>query len=86
MGGRCQVINTARAELSIDPLRVFGGPVGAHYALSYLTPQLGVGAMSAADAVLHHAVEEVSGGPEPSMAKVLDVLHRTPRTWSARTG
>ncbi|MGW6412292.1 ATP-binding protein [Streptomyces vinaceus] len=74
MGERCQVIDAARAELSIDPLRVFGGAVGAHYALSYLTLQLGVGAMSAAGAVLHHAVEEVCAGVEPSMGKVLDVL------------
>ncbi|WP_167739636.1 ATP-binding protein [Streptomyces subrutilus] len=73
-GERCQVIDAAQARISIDPLRVFGGPVGAHYALSYLTLQLGVGAMSAAGAVLHHAVEEVSGGPQPSMGKVLDVL------------
>ncbi|KJY31765.1 ATP-binding protein [Streptomyces katrae] len=74
MGDRCQIIDAAKARISIDPLRVFGGPVGAHYALSYLTLQLGVGAMTAAGAVLHHAVEEVSGGPEPSMGKVLDVL------------
>lgn len=74
MGERCQIIDAAEARISIDPLRVFGGPVGAHYALSYLTLQLGVGAMTAGGAVLHHAVEEVSGGPEPSMGKVLDVL------------
>nr|WSX47607.1 ATP-binding protein [Streptomyces sp. NBC_00974]WSX54249.1 ATP-binding protein [Streptomyces sp. NBC_00974] len=74
MGERCQVIDAAQARISIDPLRVFGGPVGAHYALSYLTLQLGVGAMTAAGAVLHHAVEEVSGGADPSMGKVLDVL------------
>ncbi|MER6443618.1 ATP-binding protein [Streptomyces venezuelae] len=74
MGERCQIIDSAQARISIDPLRVFGGPVGAHYALSYLTLQLGVGAMSAAGAVLHHAVETVSGGPDPSMGKVLDVL------------
>ncbi|MFK0223708.1 ATP-binding protein [Streptomyces vinaceus] len=74
MGGRGQVIDAARAQLSIDPLRVFGGAVGAHYALSYLTLQLGVGAMSAAGAVLHHAVEEVSAGPKPSMGKVLAAL------------
>ncbi len=73
-GSRCQVIDAAKAELSIDPLRVFGGPVGAHYALSYLTLQLGVGPMSASGAVLHHAVEEAAAGPEPSMAAVLDVL------------
>ncbi|MEV7618430.1 ATP-binding protein [Streptomyces sp. NPDC089799] len=72
--GRCQIIDAARAELSIDPLRIFGGPIGAHYAMSYLTLQLGVGAMTPAGAVLHHAVEEVAGGPDPSMAGVLDVL------------
>ncbi|MFK0016953.1 ATP-binding protein [Streptomyces sp. NPDC091027] len=74
MGERCQIIDAAEARISIDPLRVFGGAVGAHYALSYLTLQLGVGAMSEVGAVLHHAVEEVSGGPAPSMGKVLDVL------------
>ncbi|MGW3326329.1 ATP-binding protein [Streptomyces virginiae] len=74
VGERCQIIDAAQARISIDPLRVFGGPIGAHYALSYLTLQLGVGAMTAAGAVLHHAVEEVSGGPEPSMSRILDVL------------
>lgn len=74
MGDRCQVIDAAQAQISIDPLRVFGGPVGAHYALSYLTLQLGVGAMTASGAVLHHAVEEVTAGPQPSMGKVLDVV------------
>ncbi|MGW0751981.1 ATP-binding protein [Streptomyces sp. NPDC002587] len=74
MGERCQIIDAAQAQVSIDPLRVFGGPVGAHYALSYLTLQLGVGAMSAAGAVLHHAVEEVCAGADPSMSKVLDRL------------
>ncbi|MFD9411534.1 ATP-binding protein [Streptomyces sp. NPDC059989] len=73
-GERCQIIDAAQARISLDPLRVFGGPVGAHYALSYLTLQLGVGAMSAAGAVLHHAVEEVASGPEPSLSKVLDIL------------
>ncbi|MET7621953.1 ATP-binding protein [Streptomyces sp. NPDC005408] len=73
-GDRCQLIDAAKAELSIDPLRVFGGPIGAHYALSYLTLQLGVGPMSASGAVLHHAVEEAAAGPEPSMAAVLDIL------------
>lgn len=73
-GERCQVIDAAEARISIDPLRVFGGPVGAHYALSYLTLQLGVGAMSAAGAVLHHAVTEVAEAAEPSMGRVLDVL------------
>jgi energy-coupling factor transporter ATP-binding protein EcfA2 len=74
VGDRCEVIDAAKAQLSIDPLRVFGGPIGAHYALSYLTLQLGVGPMSASGAVLHHAVEEAAARPEPSMAAVLDIL------------
>ncbi|MFF3359202.1 ATP-binding protein [Streptomyces sp. NPDC002917] len=82
-GSRCQVIDAAKAELSIDPLRVFGGPVGAHYALSYLTLQLGVGPMSAAGAVLHHAVEEAAAGPDPSMAAVLEVLRALAENESA---
>ncbi|MFD6913565.1 ATP-binding protein [Streptomyces virginiae] len=83
VGERCQIIDAAQARISIDPLRVFGGPIGAHYALSYLTLQLGVGAMTAAGAVLHHAVEEVSGGPEPSMSRILDVLTALAATGSS---
>ncbi|MFE5862141.1 ATP-binding protein [Streptomyces virginiae] len=83
VGERCQIIDAAEARISIDPLRVFGGAIGAHYALSYLTLQLGVGAMTAAGAVLHHAVEEVSGGPEPSMSRILDVLTALAATGSS---
>ncbi|MEU4953656.1 ATP-binding protein [Streptomyces lavendulae] len=83
MGERCEVIDAARAEVSIDPLRVFGGAVGAHYALSYLTLQLGVGAMTASGAVLHHAVQEVCAGPDPSMGKVLGVLAGLAETGTA---
>lgn len=82
--GRCQVIDAARAELSIDPLRIFGGPVGAHYALSYLTLQLGVGPMSTSGAVLHHAVEEAADAPEPSMMAVLDALRALAETGGTR--
>ncbi|MEU9943658.1 ATP-binding protein [Streptomyces lavendulae] len=85
LGERCEVIDAARAEVSIDPLRVFGGAVGAHYALSYLTLQLGVGAMTAAGAVLHHAVQEVCAGADPSMGQVLDVLDGLGKTGSATT-
>jgi energy-coupling factor transporter ATP-binding protein EcfA2 len=81
-GDRCQVIDAAQAALSIDPLRVFRGPVGAHYALSYLTLQLGVGPMSASGAVLHHAVEEAAAGATPSMAKVLDILRELAKAGS----
>lgn len=73
-GKGCQVIDAAHATLSIDPLRVFGGRTGAHYALSYLTLQLGVGPMSAAGAVLHHAVEQAAAQPAPSMVHVLHAL------------
>ncbi|MFD8779877.1 ATP-binding protein [Streptomyces sp. NPDC059916] len=75
--GRCQVIDAAQAELSIDPLRLFPGPGGRQYALNYLTLQLGIGAMSVQGEVLHHAVEQAAGMPDASMAKVVSVLAET---------
>ncbi|MFG2961392.1 ATP-binding protein [Streptomyces sp. NPDC048291] len=72
--GRAQIIDAARAEVSIDPLRMFNGPEGRHYALSYLTLQLGIGPMSTSGEVLHHAVEQAAAGPDPSMHRVLEVL------------
>ncbi|MEU5324149.1 ATP-binding protein [Streptomyces sp. NPDC021056] len=72
--GRVQIIDAAQAEVSIDPLRMFPGPEGRHYALSYLTLQLGIGPMSTNGEVLHHAVEQAAAGPEPSMHRVLQVL------------
>ncbi|WP_331740571.1 ATP-binding protein (plasmid) [Streptomyces sp. NBC_00015] len=72
--GRVQIIDAARAEVSIDPLRMFTGPEGRHYALSYLTLELGIGPMSTNGEVLHHAVEQAAAGPEPSMHRVLQVL------------
>ncbi len=72
--GRAQIIDAAQAEVSIDPLRMFDGPEGRHYALSYLTLQLGIGPMSTSGEVLHHAVEQAAAGPEPSMHRVLEVL------------
>ncbi|RLV64355.1 ATP/GTP-binding protein [Streptomyces sp. CBMAI 2042] len=74
VGSRCQVIDAARAEVSIDPLRTFEGPAGAQYALAYLTLQLGVSPMSASGAVLYAAVQRVMAGAEPSMSKVLPAL------------
>lgn len=74
VGSRCQVIDAARAEVSIDPLRTFEGPTGAQYALAYLTLQLGVSPMSASGAVLHAAVQRVMAGADPSMSKVLPAL------------
>ncbi|MFE2579384.1 ATP-binding protein [Streptomyces sp. NPDC059378] len=72
--GRVQIIDAAQAEVSIDPLRMFTGPEGRHYALSYLTLQLGIGPMSTGGEVLHHAVEQAAAGPAPSMHRVLEVL------------
>ncbi|GHA47902.1 hypothetical protein GCM10010329_82910 [Streptomyces spiroverticillatus] len=72
--GRHQIVDAATAQVSIDPLRIFGGAVGAHYALSYLTLQLGIGAMSTSGSVLHRAVEEAAASDHPSMAGVLTAL------------
>jgi hypothetical protein len=75
--GRHQIIDAARAELSIDPLRLFPGSQGRQYALNYLTLQLGIGAMSAEGGLIYQAVEEAAAQPEPSMSKVVDILART---------
>ncbi|MGW4516410.1 ATP-binding protein [Streptomyces sp. NPDC004393] len=72
--GRVQIIDAAQAEVSIDPLRMFDGPEGRHYALSYLTLQLGIGPMSTNGEVLHHAVEQAALSDAPSMYGVLEVL------------
>lgn len=74
--GRVQIIDAAQAEVSIDPLRMFDGPEGRHYALSYLTLQLGIGPMSTSGEVLHHAVEQAAASDAPSMHRVLEVLER----------
>ncbi|MFI6662289.1 ATP-binding protein [Streptomyces sp. NPDC050523] len=72
--GRVQIVDAAQAEVSIDPLRMFDGPEGRHYALSYLALQLGIGPMSTGGEVLHHAVEQAAAGDAPSMHRVLEVL------------
>ncbi|MFE4576581.1 ATP-binding protein [Streptomyces chartreusis] len=77
--GRVQIIDAAQAEVSIDPLRTFDGPEGRHYALSYLTLQLGIGPMSTNGEVLHHAVEQAAASDAPSMRRVLEVLEEMAR-------
>ncbi|MEV4976014.1 ATP-binding protein [Streptomyces scopuliridis] len=74
--GRGQVVDAAKAELSIDPFRVFADQpaVGARYALSYLTVQLGVGPMTEYGALLKKAVKEAAESSFPCMAQVLVVL------------
>ncbi|MGW3667434.1 ATP-binding protein [Streptomyces sp. NPDC005141] len=74
--GRVQIVDAAQAEVSIDPLRMFDGPEGRHYALSYLTLQLGIGPMSTSGAVLHHAVEQAAASDAPSMHRMLQVLEK----------
>ncbi|MBC9729309.1 ATP-binding protein [Streptomyces sp. TRM68367] len=74
--GRSQVVDAAKAELSIDPLRVFADQpaVGARYALSYLTVQLGVGPMTEYGALLKRAVKEAAESSYPCMAQVIVAL------------
>ncbi|MEV6758412.1 ATP-binding protein [Streptomyces sp. NPDC051214] len=74
--GRCQIIDAAKAALSIDPLRLFPGAQGRHYALSYLTLQLGIGPMTTTGEVLHHAIEQATTSAAPSMSGVIDVLRQ----------
>ncbi|MFE2533704.1 ATP-binding protein [Streptomyces sp. NPDC059371] len=78
--GRVQIIDAAQAEVSIDPLRMFDGPEARHYALSYLTLQLGIGPMSTSGEVLHHAVGRAAAGSNPSMHRVLEVLEEMATT------
>ncbi|GAA3044337.1 ATP-binding protein [Streptomyces roseofulvus] len=83
--GRCQVVDAATADMSIDPLRVFTDPdIGARYALSYLTVQLGVGAMTEHGALLKTAVKQAAAAPNRSMALVLDALEEMAQEDSAR--
>ncbi|WP_052441218.1 ATP-binding protein [Streptacidiphilus anmyonensis] len=72
--GRAQIVDAATATVSIDPLRLFPAADGARWAISYLTLQLGVGAMSPAGALLSHAVHHVAASKAPSMRAVLDYL------------
>ncbi|MFJ2171084.1 ATP-binding protein [Streptomyces griseofuscus] len=74
--GRAQIVDAAQAEVSIDPLRMFHGPEGRHYALSYLTLQLGIGPMSTSGEVLHYAVEQAALSDAPSMHRILEVLEK----------
>ncbi|MGY1583909.1 ATP-binding protein [Streptomyces sp. MN13] len=82
--GRCQVIDAAKAEVSIDPLRMFDGPEGRHYALSYLTLQLGIGPMSTNGELLHHAVERAAACDAPSMHRVLEILDAMARAGAGK--
>ncbi|MEU7031461.1 ATP-binding protein [Streptomyces sp. NPDC046275] len=83
--GRCQVVDAASAEVSIDPLRVFADrAVGARYALSYLTVQLGVGPMTEHGALLKAAVKHAAASVTPCMAGVLTALEEMAQEDSGR--
>ncbi|MFF4699908.1 ATP-binding protein [Streptomyces chattanoogensis] len=72
--GRCQVVDAARAEASIDPLRIFERGTAIRYARSYLSLQLGIGPMTAQGALLKKAVTTAADSPTPCMAQVLVAL------------
>ena len=74
VAGRCQVVDAARAEASIDPLRLFERGTAIRYARSYLSLQLGIGPMTAQGAVLKKAVTAAADAPTPCMAQVLVAL------------
>ncbi|GAA1438987.1 ATP-binding protein [Nocardiopsis tropica] len=74
---RHQIIRAdADATICLDPLRVFDGAVGARYAKSYLTLQLGVPAMSTGGLALAQAVDAVAASTDPHMGAVITELER----------
>ncbi|MEV6822892.1 ATP-binding protein [Nocardiopsis dassonvillei] len=74
---RHQIIRAdAEASICLDPLRVFDGAVGARYAKSYLTLQLGVPAMSTGGLALAQAVDAVAASPNPHMGAVITELEQ----------
>jgi len=72
--GRCQIVDAARAEASIDPLRLFERGTAIRYARSYLSLQLGIGPMTAQGALLKKAVTAAADSATPCMAQVLVAL------------
>ncbi|MQS17528.1 ATP/GTP-binding protein [Streptomyces kaniharaensis] len=72
--GRSQVIDAARAEVSIDPLRVLPPAQGEAAALSYLNLQLCLEPMSLQGAAVSRAVKAAAAAPRPHMGLVLAEL------------
>ncbi|MCC9309947.1 ATP-binding protein [Kitasatospora sp. RB6PN24] len=72
--GRSQVIDAARAEVSIDPLRVLPAAQGETAALSYLNLQLCLEPMSLQGAAVSRAVKAAAAAPQPHMGLVLREL------------
>lgn len=61
-------------DLCLDPLRVFAPEIGARYAKSYLTLQLGVPAMSPEGLAIAQAVDRTAAADRPHMSRVIDEL------------
>ena len=77
--GTTQVINIdSRAEVSLDPLRIFAGnPQEAQtFTESFMTLLLGIPPMDDMGIALSEAIEEVLAGPEPSMSALMEELGR----------
>lgn len=77
--GRCQIVDMARAEVSLDPLRLFDRDTGIRYARSYLSLQLGIGSMTAQGALLKKAVVAAADAARPCMAQVVVELEEMAR-------
>ncbi|MEU0489992.1 ATP-binding protein [Nocardiopsis sp. NPDC006139] len=74
---RHQIIRAdADATICLDPLRIFEPHIGARYAKSYLTLQLGVPAMSTGGLALAQAVDAVAASADPHMGAVITELEQ----------
>ncbi|MFD9124164.1 ATP-binding protein [Kitasatospora sp. NPDC059571] len=81
---RSRVIDAAKAQVSIDPLRVLPRAAGEAAALSYLLLQCNLEAMSAQGAALSRAVKAAAHGARPHMGTVLDELRSISTEGGAR--
>ncbi|PNE43429.1 ATP-binding protein [Streptomyces noursei] len=83
--GRCEIVDMARAEVSLDPLRLFDRDTGIRYARSYLSLQLGIGPMTTQGALLKKAVVAAADSEQPCMARVVVELETMARGEGAAT-
>jgi AAA-like domain len=75
--GATQVIRISeRAEVNLDPLRIFPAAVAARYTESFLTLLLGTAPMELEGIVLAEAIAAVVGRPSPSMNGLVAELDR----------
>ncbi|MEV7177836.1 ATP-binding protein [Kitasatospora sp. NPDC093679] len=81
---RSRIIDAAKAEVSIDPLRVLPRAAGEAAALSYLLLQCNLEAMSAQGAALSRAVKNAAHSARPHMGAVLAELRSISTEGGAR--